>query len=230
MALQQRIFRMSLDQRTATTPRKSYDQWLSAGVRLLARAGVRPNALTYISLAPAILAGFAAAGGAMTSAALLLLFSGALDLLDGAMARETGQTSRLGALLDSSIDRLCDAAILAGLAVFYAPYGSLVIIPIAAIVSGFIIPYIRARAEGLAIRLTRLWMRRQDRLVVIVAALLLSLIPLDDPVVPAPLTLGALALLALLNTIAAVWALAAAARDLQSGERQLPGTDRRHTP
>ena len=209
---------MDVDQTVLAVARKHYQRLLHAAVRGVARTGLRPNALTIASLPPALLAGIAAAGGALVTAAILLLASGMLDLLDGALARETRQTSRFGALLDSSIDRLSDAAVLAGLTIFYAPHGKVVIIPVAAILSGFIIPYVRARAEALDIRLPRLWMRREDRLVMTVVALLASSISLDGTAIPAPATLAMLAVLAVLGFVAATMALVAASRHCRTGD------------
>lgn len=189
-----------------------YHAILSTLVRLVARTGIHPNALTIVSLFPAILAGFAAANGAFLAAALLFLVSGILDLLDGELARQTGQSSRFGALLDSTLDRLSDAAIPVGLIAFYAPFGGVVIIPALVILSGFSISYVRARAEGLGMELPRLWMRREDRLAIVVIALLLAPISVPGINVTAAATLLVLALLAMMGFVAGVQALMAAAR------------------
>lgn len=87
---------------------------------LLARTGVTPNTLTLLSLVPALVSGLFAAYGAFGWATLFLLLSGVVDMLDGPLARSTGTVSRFGALLDSTIDRITDAAPLLGLTVFYA--------------------------------------------------------------------------------------------------------------
>lgn len=184
--------------------------WADATDRLLraiASTGVNPNALTILSLLPAVLAGFAAATGAFMTAALLFLASGALDLLDGAIARRTGQVTRFGALLDSTLDRISDSAVPVGLVVYFAPQGLVVVIPALAILSGMIVSYVRARAEGLSIELPRLWMRRQDRLAILILALLLGYMPAPGVEMPAFFTLVTLAGLTLLGFAAACHAL-----------------------
>lgn len=193
--------------------RTVYARVLGAVVDVIARSGVHPNALTWISLVPAIAAGVAAAYGNFIGAALLLLLSGVFDLLDGGLARATKQESRFGALLDSSLDRLSDAAVLMGMVLFYAPHGSLpVLIPLAAITSGFIISYVRARAEGLNYDLPRLWMRREDRMAILVVGLFLAPLPLPGIATPSGFTLLVVGTLAVLGFIAAGTALLAAAR------------------
>jgi CDP-diacylglycerol--glycerol-3-phosphate 3-phosphatidyltransferase len=192
--------------------RKAYESALSAAAALLARTGVHPNTLTWISLIPAALAGFAAAGGAFVLAAVLLVCSGLFDLLDGALARSTGQTTKFGALLDSTLDRLSDAAVPAGLAVFYAPYGAIVLVPVLMIAGGFLVSYVRARAEGLGLDLPRLWMRREDRMVIMVAGLFIAWLPIPGVAMAAPTLLIVVGLLALLSFAAAVAALAAGRR------------------
>lgn len=191
---------------------KAYTRVLGGVADGVARLNVRPNAVTLASLFPAMLAGWAAYAGIFWLAAVLLLASGVLDLIDGTLARRTGQTSRFGALLDSTVDRLCDAAVPVGLALFYVPFGSAILMPILLILSGFTISYVRARAEGLSFDLPRLWMRREDRMLVTVVALFLAPISIFDTAFPAPVTFVMLALLGVLGFVAAAMALMSAAK------------------
>jgi CDP-diacylglycerol--glycerol-3-phosphate 3-phosphatidyltransferase len=186
---------------------------LSSVAASIGRSGVHPNVLTAISLVPALAAGVAAAWGAFAAAALLLLVSGVFDLLDGAVARQTGKTSRFGALLDSSLDRLSDAAVPAGMVLYYAPHGGVIILPLLLIVSGFSVSYVRARAEGLQIELPRLWMRREDRMVLLLVGLLLAPLPFPGFAMIGGWTLAVVAILAVLSFIAAGIALGVAARN-----------------
>jgi CDP-diacylglycerol--glycerol-3-phosphate 3-phosphatidyltransferase len=191
---------------------RQYEAVMTAAADALARTGIRPNTITALSLLPCLLAGICAALGWFIAAALLLLFGGAFDLLDGALARRTGQTSTFGALLDSTIDRLSDAAVPSGLALFYAPFGLPALAPILLISAGFTVSYVRARAEGLSLELPRLWMRREDRLIAMVVALLLEALPIAGIGAPHPVTLLIVAVLMVLSFAAALAALAAAAR------------------
>lgn len=78
--------------------------------------------------------------------------------------------------------------------------------------AGFTISYIRARAEGLDIALPGLWLRRQDRFAILLAALAASPLPVSGIPAPAPVLVLAMALLAGLGFLAALSALIAAAR------------------
>ncbi|MHA6297949.1 CDP-alcohol phosphatidyltransferase family protein [Devosia sp. CAU 1758] len=196
---------------TLRSAERLYARVLGAMARLLARTGLHPNVVTALSLLPALIAGIAAAGGEMVWAAVFMLLSGLCDILDGALARASDKGSRFGALLDSCLDRISDAAVPAGLVVLWGTT-SLVLLPIVLLVSGLWISYIRARAEGLHIELPRLWMRREDRLLATVAALLLW--PIDLPLLggPGAVTITVLSGVAILSVLAGGAALLAAAK------------------
>lgn len=194
-----------------------YRDTLSEAAAAVGRTGVHPNAITAVSLLPAMAAGVAAAWGQFWVAAVLLLLSGVCDLLDGALARVSGKVSRFGALLDSSLDRISDAAVPAGLVLYYAPEGGPALIPVLMIVAGYSVSYVRARAEGLGIDLPRLWMRREDRMAGMVLALVVHPLRLSHSAGIADAMLVIIALLALMSFIAAGMALAAAARATAQG-------------
>ena len=117
----------------------------------LGRLGLTPNALTLIGFALAALAGLAAALGAFGLAGLLVLLGGTFDLLDGTLARATGRASRLGAFLDSVLDRAGEALVYVGLVVggIGADLPWLAGLAAAAMAAAFRVSYPRARAEGL---------------------------------------------------------------------------------
>ena len=113
--------------------------------------GVNPNTLTLLGLLISIVAAIFFAMGEVFAAGSLLLLSGLFDVLDGAVARENGRTTRFGGFLDSVCDRFADAAILMG-----AIYGGLTSFPpfpdwfpgSLAIVGSLMVSYTRARAEA----------------------------------------------------------------------------------
>ena len=113
--------------------------------------GVNPNTLTLLGLIISIVAAIFFAKGEVLAAGSFLLISGLFDVLDGAVARENGRTTRFGGFLDSVCDRFADAAILIG-----AMYGGLTSFPpfpdwfpgSLAIVGSFMVSYTRARAEA----------------------------------------------------------------------------------
>lgn len=113
--------------------------------------GVNPNTLTVLGLLISIVAAIFFAIGEVLAAGSLLLLSGLFDVLDGAVARENGRTTRFGGFLDSVCDRFADAAVLIG-----AMYGGLTSFPpfpdwflgSLAIVGSLMVSYTRARAEA----------------------------------------------------------------------------------
>ena len=83
------------------------------------RRGVTPNAVTVVSLFVALFAGaslYTATPVAYAFAAALVVFNGFLDVLDGELARRTGNATERGDLLDHTVDRYADAAVVAGAA------------------------------------------------------------------------------------------------------------------
>jgi CDP-diacylglycerol--glycerol-3-phosphate 3-phosphatidyltransferase len=96
------------------------------------------------------------------------------DVVDGTVARRTGQSSVFGAFYDSTLDRIADAVVLAGLAVFYATspkHASLpmLVVTLAGIVGGFLVSYTRARAEALGVDAKVGLMQRPERVVLLSA-------------------------------------------------------------
>ena len=83
----------------------------------LGKMGVTPNTITTISLILAILAALAYATKAPLLGALGLVASGTVDMLDGAVARATGKTTKFGAVYDPVLDRYAEFAVLVGIAV-----------------------------------------------------------------------------------------------------------------
>ncbi len=189
-----------------------HEPFIDPLARRLAGGRVTPDMLTIASVAPAVAAGISAAAGWFVAASLLFAVSGLLDLLDGALARADNRQTRFGALLDSSLDRIADACLPIGLVVFYAPYGVWAAVPALALLASLWISYIRARALSLDLQLPRLWMRREDRFIALLAALLFSPWVWPSASVPAVLVLVVLALVAGMGLVAGTMALVHAAR------------------
>jgi len=180
----------------------------------LGRLGVSANALTYASLVFAATSCVAAARGYFAPAALALVLGGLCDALDGVVARTTGTVTRYGAVLDSTVDRVSDTLPLLGILVFHANAPLLSLLPGLALIGAMVIPYTRARTEALGVALPSLFMRRPERVVLLVVCLLLGgwHAALGEP---AQLLLAGTALLAVLNAIGGVLVLRAAERALE---------------
>jgi CDP-diacylglycerol--glycerol-3-phosphate 3-phosphatidyltransferase len=119
--------------------------------RLFGRVGLTPNALTVIGLLIAGIAAVAAANQAWLAAGLLVAFGAVFDMFDGALARATGQTSKFGAFLDSTLDRAGEAAVYLGIAAgsSAAGFGFGAWLAAAAMATSFMVSYTRAKSESL---------------------------------------------------------------------------------
>lgn len=118
---------------------------------LLGRLGLTPNALTLIGFGVAVVAAWLAAEQAWLAAGLLVAFGAAFDVFDGALARATNRTSRLGAFMDSTFDRAGEAVVYVGLVVGLWRVG-LLLGPAAAagaMAAAFMVSYTRAKSESL---------------------------------------------------------------------------------
>jgi CDP-diacylglycerol--glycerol-3-phosphate 3-phosphatidyltransferase len=145
-------------------------------VRILSKSGITPNTLTLINLALNIVAAYVIATGHFLLGGVLVLVSGLFDLLDGALARFTKQTTKFGAILDSTIDRISEAAILFGLLIWYSGRGGRLEIALifAVLIGSFLVSYIRARAEGLGWQCQVGLFTRAERVIVLAIGLLVN--------------------------------------------------------
>ncbi len=183
----------------------------------LGKLGISPNALTGFSLVLAALSAGSVIAGWFGASAGLMIASGLCDVLDGAVARATGKGSRFGALLDSTVDRVADALPLVALVVFFASQPWLAVVPAIALVGTFVVPYVRARAEGLGVTLPPLFMRRAERLVLLVLSLLLGTLPVAGAL-PHALLLVGVGIMAVLSFWGAVSALRSAYVELEPSQ------------
>ncbi|MDH2427374.1 phosphatidylinositol phosphate synthase [Sphaerisporangium sp. TRM90804] len=145
--------------------------------RALARGGVSPNAVTAIGTlgVAAGALGFYPRGELFWGTLVVGLFAFA-DLLDGVLARMLGTGSTWGAFLDSTLDRVGDAAIFSGLILWFVSTGDLLLASVAlfCLVAGAVVSYAKARAEGLGLNCDVGLAERPERLVVVLLAALLA--------------------------------------------------------
>ena len=115
------------------------------------RLGLTPNHLTLIGFGIAVVAAVAAAQQAWIAAGVLLVVGGVFDLFDGALARATGTTSRLGAFMDSVFDRAGEGVVYVGIVggCLAADFGLGAVLAAAAMASAFMVSYVRAKSESL---------------------------------------------------------------------------------
>ncbi len=117
--------------------------------RALYRIGFSANRLTFAGLLLAACSGYFIANFKLVAAGFVLLFSGLVDMMDGAVARVSNTKSDFGGILDSSLDRYGDGFILAGLTFyfFFLNRVDFALISVSAWLGSFLISYVRARAE-----------------------------------------------------------------------------------
>jgi len=180
----------------------------SPPARLLVRAGVGPDAVTWVGTVGVSAAAlwFYPRGEFFVGSVVVTVFV-LFDSLDGTMARMTGRSSRWGAFLDSTLDRVGDGATFMGIGVYYllAPAGTVanrewaIMISMAAIIASLLVSYARARAEGLGIDCKVGIAQRAERILGLgVASLLIGAGP------RALVLEGIVALLAIASTITVV--------------------------
>lgn len=124
----------------------------------LIRLQVRPNLITTVGTLVVIASATAFAVGWVRWGGFLLLFSGLFDMVDGRVARQGDMTTTFGAFFDSTLDRVGEAALFSGIAVFFlrggVPAGRVtwaVAACLIALSASLLVSYTRARAEGLGL-------------------------------------------------------------------------------
>jgi CDP-diacylglycerol--glycerol-3-phosphate 3-phosphatidyltransferase len=151
--------------------RAFFTRVLTPFATLLLRLGVSPDTVTLIGTG-GVVAGalvFYPLGQFFWGTVVITLFVFS-DLVDGTMARQLGRSSRWGAFLDSTLDRVADAAVFGGIALWYAGGGDNVLmcgVTIFCLASGQVVSYTKARGEsiGLPVNVNGL-VERAERLVI----------------------------------------------------------------
>ncbi|HEX4060264.1 MAG TPA: CDP-alcohol phosphatidyltransferase family protein [Streptosporangiaceae bacterium] len=150
--------------------RPALDRVLTPAGRALARTPVTPNVVTVIGT-------LGMSAGALSLFPIGELFAGTLvctffvlgDMLDGALARVKGTSGPWGAFLDSTLDRIADASVFGGLTLWFMLGGHsrlLAGVALFCLVSGALVSYAKARAEGLGYRCDVGIAERSERLLI----------------------------------------------------------------
>ena len=140
----------------------------------LVRRGVSPDAVTFVGTLGVVVGALAFfPRGEFFWGTIVITCFVFSDLIDGTMARMTERSSRWGAWLDSTLDRVGDAAVFGGIALWFAGGGDdllLVALCLYCLSTGAVVSYARARAEGLGMTAAVGVTERADRLVVVLVA------------------------------------------------------------
>jgi CDP-diacylglycerol---glycerol-3-phosphate 3-phosphatidyltransferase len=147
---------------------------IEPAISFLARHNVSPNKITTVGTLITIAAGVVYATGHIMTAGWIMAVTAFFDVVDGQVARRTGRCTVFGAFYDSTLDRVADGALMAGLTVFYATNPIhhnvyMVVVCLVGIVGTFLVSYTRARAESLGIDAKVGVMQRPERIVLLSA-------------------------------------------------------------
>ncbi|MGQ9499355.1 MAG: CDP-alcohol phosphatidyltransferase family protein [Dissulfurimicrobium sp.] len=150
--------------------------------RFFLRMGIGPNAISLLGLAVYVAIGAMIGAGYLSLAGFMLAVFGPLDAIDGLAARENGMASRLGAFLDSTIDRYAEFFLFLGLMFNMSldvggwewQQGPLLVL--SAMSGSFLVSYARARAEALGFECKVGLLTRFERLFILAVGLIFDLV------------------------------------------------------
>lgn len=146
-------------------------------VAWLKTSGISPNALTATGFVLTVVTALLLAGGYFRWGAVMLFVASIFDMLDGALARETEQSTPFGAFLDSTLDRYSESVTFLGLAFYYSGISNSrteIMLIFFILVGSLMVSYTRARAEGLNIECKGGVLQRPERVVLLIAGLLIG--------------------------------------------------------
>ena len=151
------------------------------GARFFRAIGLTPNTITLLGFAVSVSAAVLVGYGWLLFGGIVFLVGGGLDLFDGALARLTGRASPFGALLDSVFDRLGEASLFVGLAIYGLRTGfeeQFTLIFMTALLLALIfsqgVSYLRARGEGLGVFTRAGVMTRTERVIILGIGLIID--------------------------------------------------------
>lgn len=176
---------------------------LTPVAKLLNRWGVSPDVVTILGTIGVCVGAlvFFPRGQLLVGVLVITAFVFS-DTIDGVMARLLGRTSKWGAFLDSTLDRIGDAAIFSGLAIWFFQGGDdrvMAWLALACLVLGSVVSYARARAEGLGMTASVGIAERADRLVA--ALVTTGLVGLGLPEVVLKVVLAVLAVASVITIL-----------------------------
>jgi len=166
--------------------RAAYEKLSRPVAKAALKAGFTPDSITILGTAGSVLAALTLFPiGQLWWGAVAVWFFVLADMLDGAMARQSGGGTRFGAVLDATCDRIGDGAVFCGLlwwVVFGLQSPSLVVATLICLVTSQVISYVKARAEASGLSGEGGLIERPERLIIVLTGAGLS----DLPFFPMP--------------------------------------------
>lgn len=192
------------------------DPYIYTIVKHLLGKRVNPNLLTFSGFILNAGAAFLLAMGYLKGGGFAILGAGLCDLMDGAMARNQGRATPFGAFFDSVMDRYSDLIVLLGILLFYTRRGpaSIVILTSVVLIGTALVPYVRARAEGVIEKCAVGLLERAERIV------LLAVGSLFDVMVPTLWILAILTHFTVVQRIHYTWKQLRGAMNPPRGDRK----------
>jgi CDP-diacylglycerol--glycerol-3-phosphate 3-phosphatidyltransferase len=188
-------------------PRKA-PAWLTEpAVGVLSRLGVTPNMLTLVGVLGNVGAAVLAASGDFWQAGVVMLAFSALDFLDGALARATGQATPFGSVFDAVLDRVSEAAVLFGLLWWFSDRGDRTeeLLLFVAVVGSILVSYVRARAEIIGLKMREGVFTRTERVALLGGGLIIEGAGVDDALTVVLWILAVLASFTAAQRLGIVW-------------------------
>lgn len=153
---------------------KGYMRLIEPVAALLIRLEISPNSITTFGTFCTLTGAALYAAGHIMTAGWVIGLTALFDVLDGTVARRTGKSTIFGAFYDSTLDRVADGGVMAGLTIFYAtsPVHKniyMVVVCLLGIIGTFLVSYTRARAEALGIDAKVGLMQRPERIALLSA-------------------------------------------------------------
>lgn len=144
--------------------------------RAVAKTGLTPNMLSLVGVGGNLFAAWLVTREELVAAAIVFLFFSLVDLLDGAVARATGTASEYGAVLDAVLDRASECVLIAACGWYFADRGEnwQSVAAYCALFGSVAVSYMRARAEVVGLSMREGLFRRQERVALLTAGLLLN--------------------------------------------------------
>jgi CDP-diacylglycerol---glycerol-3-phosphate 3-phosphatidyltransferase len=151
-------------------------RWAERAVGVFRDSPITPNMLTLFGLLITAVGALLVAMGDLLIGGVVLAFAGLFDIFDGALARASGKVYRYGAFLDSTVDRYSEGVVYLGILIYFLNQhdGLRPIIVLIALAGSYLVSYVRARAQSLGFTCDVGILARPERVVIIVAGLLLE--------------------------------------------------------
>ena len=181
---------------------------ISPTARGLLRIGLTPNSVTTLGATGVIATSLIAyPNGHLFGGTVAICCLALSDLFDGTMARLSQKgPSKWGGFLDSTVDRVTDSAIALGLLIYLANRNdSLSYVLLVSIVSGFLVSYIRAKAESLRVECKGGFAERTERLVILLTAIGLTGLGVDYILAVGVWTLALASVFTVMQRLRIVW-------------------------